>query len=73
MLFKNNNLDNFEVSMVTEIEVSEALVKIPQITTKLEELFRNAQPSKEDRDKILIFSLELQRLTHVVATWALRS
>ena len=70
MLFKNNNLDNIEVNMVSQIEVTESLVKIPNLNTALGELFMKAQPTKEERDKILILALELQKHANVLATWA---
>lgn len=59
--------------MVTEIELNDALVRIPQVNVKIEELLRNAQPSKEDRNKILHLSMEAQRLHHTIATWALNA
>lgn len=56
---------------VTDIDVSMAIVNIPKITEKLEGLFRNAHPSKEDRDKILILSIELKRMSDIISYWAI--
>ena len=57
--------------MITQISVSESLVKLPILTTKLEELFRNAQPSKKDRDQIVLLAIEIQRHSNHIASWAL--
>jgi hypothetical protein len=73
MLFKNNNLDNFEVSMVTEIEVNESLVKMPLLQSRMNELFHKAKPSKEERDEIVVIAVEMQRHMATIAAWALGS
>lgn len=70
MLFKNNNLDNFEVVMVTNIEVTESLVQIPILNATLGELFMKAQPTRDEKDKILIIALELQKHSNIIAAWA---
>lgn len=57
--------------MITAIEVSESLVKIPILNTQIGILFMNAQPTNEDRGKILILSLELQKHANILSTWAL--
>lgn len=56
--------------MTTQIEVTESLVKIPALNTILGELFMKADPTREERDKILLAALELQKHANVLATWA---
>lgn len=73
MLFKNNNLDNIEDSMVSEIEVNEALVKLPRLQARMNVLFHKAQPTKEERDEIVIIAVDMQKHTTTIAKWALGS
>ena len=56
--------------MITEIELNEALVTIPQINAKIELLFRNAQLTQEEKDKVVILSLKLQEMSNKIASWA---
>lgn len=56
--------------MTTQIEVIESLIKIQAISKVLGELFMKAQPTEEERDKILVLALEQQRHANVLATWA---
>lgn len=59
--------------MTTHIEVSDSLVKLSKLISELESLFRNAHPSKDERDRIVILAVELQKHTNIIASWALKA
>jgi hypothetical protein len=58
--------------MISQINVTESLVEIQNLIPVLSKLFAKTQPTLEERDKILLLALELQKHAAIIAGWAVR-
>ena len=59
--------------MISQINVTESLVEIQILIPVLSKLFSKTQPTLEERDKILLLALELQKHATIIASWAARN